>query len=167
MLFPEAENLSVPEQVKDLENRFNHGDLADQEVILKQLDYRVSNGKLNEATGRIFSELQDRLQSSPLHSKAVQSYELFFKPTGLTGKEYDAIRNMKVGDFLAKRGRSWFLDYFFQPDSAPLASAAKNATPVLEILHQRKLAELIRAAIISASEKNMFIDDFIKMRLKG
>lgn len=161
-----AGHLTISERVKDLEIRFNHGDLSEKEIVLDHLDYQIGHGHLDRATGKIFANLRDHLKYSAEYNKALESYEKFFKPIGLSNKEYDVIKNMKVGEFLSKRGRSWLSDYFFHPDSTPFASAAKGATPVSEILHQRKLAQLIRKIMISAWEKNLTVDEFVKMSIK-
>lgn len=145
-------------EIRNIHFSFDHGTLNDKDVILNELNSKISNlSHTNEALAKPFVELRDNLSDSSGYNSAVRAYENIFEPTRLTGTEYDHIRDMKVGDFLAKRGRSWMKEYFFNREGISFS----------EMSHQRKLAELIRKALLSAWEKNLTVEQFMKMQARG
>ena len=152
-------------EAKNISFWFERGSLNDQEVILEQLNNKI--GYLDESAGRAFVELRDSLADSPNYNQATEIFSQALKEaTGLTDKQYLAVRDIKVGEFLEKRGRSWWADYFFSSDNVPAIGGKEGAASASEILHQRKLAKLLRNSLLSGWEKNLTIDQFLKIYVK-
>lgn len=152
-----ADNKLEAYEARNVEAYFNRGSLKDKEEVLARLFEKMGDVGPDEG-GREFSDLFVKLSSSEAHAASHRVYELHLKMIGIKLDQYEAIKDLKIGEFLEKRGRSWWRDYFF-PSKLPYAGTQEDRAG--EIFSQRKLADYIRL-LVSKDDKALTIEQFLK-----
>lgn len=152
-----ADNKLDTYEARNIESHFNRGSLKDKEEILEKLFGKMGDVGPDEG-GKEFSDLFVKLSSSGARVASERVYQLHIKMIGIKPDQYEAIKDLKVGEFLEKRGRSWWRDYFF-PHKLPYAGGQEERAG--EIFSQRKLADYIRL-LVSKDDKELTVEKFLK-----
>jgi hypothetical protein len=138
---------------------FEHGSLKQQYEIEQMLHEKMALPR--EAGGKEFSDLFVELSSSEHHAQSLRIFEMHLKGIGFgsaDAKEFSALKNVKVGDLLEKRGGSWLKDYFF---SSSLADKDGNPVRGVGMKLQRKLVDYIRI-LVTNEDKKLTVEQFLQ-----
>ncbi len=138
---------------------FENGSLKQQYEIEQMLHEKMALPR--NAGGKEFSDLFVKLSSSEHHAQSLEIFENQLKEIGFISsesKEFIAIKNVKVGDLLEKRGGSWLKDYFF---SSPLTDKDGNAVRGISIKLQRKVVEYIRD-MVTNEDKKLTVEELLQ-----
>lgn len=144
--------------VRVVEFHHSHGSLKDQLEIEEKLFDKMG---LPENQGKPFSDMFVKLSASPEHAQSMRIFENHLSEIGFDSSkagEYEAIKNVRIGDLLEKRGRSWFKDYFFSSELTD-----KNGEKVSKVGMglQRKLVEYVRS-LVSTQDKQLTVEQFLQ-----
>ncbi len=141
-----------------IEFHHSHGSLKDQLEIEEKLFNKMG---LPQDQGKPFSDMFVKLSASPEHAQSMRVFENHLSEIGFDSShagEYEAIKNVRIGDLLENRGRSWFKDYFF---SSELADKNGDKVSGAGMRLQRKLVEYVRP-LVSRQDKQLTVEQFLQ-----
>ncbi len=160
-----AENVSA-----DIGKEFSHTNLFEQQQIIDEARNYLEKST-NPVLKNWYKWFLNHLTKDEFYAKSLENFQKILGKAKITGNEYDAVKNMKVGKFLehhALRGvKDWFvsprqvLDYGYSGGTVP------ELTPT-GTFHEGVLADEIRRLMGTAPSpadecKKWTIDKFLKV----
>lgn len=149
-IYPETEIKSgLPEAIAgEAEAGLKGHSLFEQEQLIK----KTARALKQHPDQPYLKKLLAFLENHPLHQETLIHYNETWQSSGLTEAEYGRIKNLKVGEFLKRFGRSLF-DYL--PEEKGIDAP--------EVEHRRSLAKVISNLGADKKVEGFSIEKFLKM----